>query len=161
MIRERRNIMKTTGIKMNGYRLTVIGLLLCTMTMQAVAVDYKNQYKVHSTISNQSSVVSIQTTAPSVGFQSTSVYSGQWNQDAQQSMLNADGSINHEAYMGGQNVSGMRKAPNGPGTPGGDLDPTHQQPLGDAVLPLLLFALVYAGVRLRKRAINLRNKAIK
>ena len=144
--------MKTTGIKMNGYRLAVIGLLLCTMTMQAVAVDYKNQYK-HSVVNHQYSDNGIEAAAPSTGFRSTSAYSGQWNQDAQQSMLNADGTVNADAYgIGPRNAPGIRKA--GPGTPGGDLDPTHQQPLGDILWPLMLMALVYTGIRLRKRAIN-------
>ena len=146
--------MKTTGIKMNGYRLTVIGLLLCTMTMQAVAVDYKNQYK-HSVVNHQYSDNGIEAAVPSTGFRSTSAYSGQWNQDAQQSMLNADGSMNTDAYM----VSGPRRAPgdgpgSSPGTPGGTLDPNAQQPLGDGLLVLMLMAVAYMGIRLRKRAIN-------
>lgn len=143
MIRERRNIMKTTGIKMNGYRLTVIGLLLCTMTMQAV--DYKNTHRgVQSTVSYQPSALSIQSTAPSVGFQSTSAYSGQWNQDAQQSMLNADGTVNADAYgIGQRNAPGPRRVGQ-TGTPG---EGGEQQPLGDVLWPLMLMAMLYVGER--------------
>ena len=91
--------MKTTGIKVNGYRLAMIGLVLgLAMTMQAV--DYKNVYK-HSVVSHQYSDNGIEAATPSTGFRSTSAYSGQWNQDAQQSLLNTDGSVNTEAYMGG------------------------------------------------------------
>ena len=147
---ERRDIMKTTGIKMNGYRLTVIGLLLgLAITMQAV--DYKNTHRgVQSTVSYQPSALSIQSTAPSVGFQSTSAYSGQWNQDAQQSMLNADGTVNAEAYgVGRQHAPGLRKDPTGnPGTPGDDDEEEgEQQPLGDVLWPLMLMAMLYVGAR--------------
>ena len=135
--------MKTTGIKMNGYRLTVIGLLLCTMTMQAVAVDYKNQYK-HSVVNHQYSDNGIEAAAPSTGFRSTSAYSGQWNQDDRQSMLNEDGSMNTEVYMS----SGPRRAP---GTPGGDLDPATQQPLGDGLMALMLCACAYLIVRATRK----------
>lgn len=136
--------MKTTGIKVNGYRLAMIGLVLgLAMTMQAV--DYKNVYK-HSVVSHQYSDNGIEAATPSTGFRSTSAYSGQWNQDAQQSMLNADGTVNADAYgIGPRNAPGIRKA--GPGTPGGDLDPTHQQPLGDVLWPLMLMAMMYAAVR--------------
>lgn len=136
-------------------RNTIIGLLLCMSALwgvaQATAVDYTNSYK-QSAISYQSSGynVSATATAPTATFQSTSAYSGQWSE--QSSMLNNDGSVNSGAYM----TSGPRKAPGGgpgssPGTPGGQLDPNAQQPLGDAVLPLLLLAMGYMMCRLGRR----------
>lgn len=154
-------IMRTTMryIVEKGYRLIAIGLLAVLPALmgawQAQAVTYKNSY--NGGISHQPSSINYQAPAAITSFQSTSAYSGQWN--GQTSMLNADGSVNSEAYMGQSN--GPLKAPgggsgpggNGPGTPGGDLDPTTQQPLGDAVLPLLLMALAYAlhSLVLRRR----------
>lgn len=137
--------MKTTGIKVNGYRLAMIGLVLgLAMTMQAV--DYKNVYK-HSVVSHQYSDNGIEAATPSTGFRSTSAYSGQWNQDAQQSLLNTDGSVNTEAYMGGpRRVGGSPSSGGGTGTPGGDLN--NQQPLGDVMWPLMLMAMMYAAVRM-------------
>lgn len=140
--------MKTTGIKVNGYRLAMIGLVLgLAMTMQAV--DYKNVYK-HSVVSHQYSDNGIEAATPSTGFRSTSAYSGQWNQDAQQSLLNTDGSVNTEAYMGGpRRVGGSPSSGGGTGTPGGDLN--NQQPLGDVLWPLMLMAMMYAAVRVLRR----------
>ena len=140
--------MKTTGIKVNGYRLAMIGLVLgLAMTMQAV--DYKNMYK-HSVVSHQYSDNGIEAATPSTGFRSTSAYSGQWNQDAQQSLLNTDGSVNTEAYMGGpRRVGGSPSSGGGTGTPGGDLN--NQQPLGDVLWPLILMAMMYAAVRVLRR----------
>lgn len=129
--------------------LSVVGLLLMLSgTAQATAVSYTNSYQ-PSVASYQLSAVGYQgATAPSATFQSTSAYADQWSQDTQQSMLNADGSMNTGAYM----TSGPRRAPGGgpgssPGTPGGNLDPNAQQPLGDAVLPLLLLAVAYIVLR--------------
>ena len=138
--------MKTTGIKVNGYRLAVIGLVLgLAMTMQAV--DYKNVYK-HSVVSHQYSDNGIEAATPSTGFRSTSAYSGQWNQDAQQSMLNADGSINAEVYgVGQRNAPGPRRVGQ-TGTPG---EGGEQQPLGDVLWPLMLMAMMYAAVRVFRR----------
>ncbi len=146
MIGERKNIMKTTGIKVNGYRLAVIGLVLgLAMTMQAV--DYKNVYK-HSVVSHQYSDNGIEAATPSTGFRSTSAYSGQWNQDAQQSMLNADGTVNEDAYgIGQRNAPGPRRVGQ-TGTPGAE---GEQQPLGDILWPLMLMAMMYAAVRVLRR----------
>ena len=121
--------------------LSVVGLLLMLSgTAQATAVSYTNSYQ-PSVASYQLSADGYKgATAPSATFQSTSAYADQWNQDTQQSMLNADGSMNTGAYM----TSGPRRAP---GTPGGNLDPHDQQPLGDAVLPLLLLAAAYIVLR--------------
>lgn len=124
-----------------------ISLVVLISTVQAWAVEYKNSYQ-QSVVSNQFSAVGYQgATAPSATFQSTSAYSSQWNQEDRQSMLNADGSMNTDAYMS----SGPRRAP---GTPGGDLDPSTQQPLGDAALPLMLLACAYAIYMVSRRRKN-------
>lgn len=125
----------------------LIGILLLGAT-QMMAVDYKNsyrsEYRVQSTEYRQA-------TAPSATFRSTSTYSKQWDQDAQQSMLNADGTINGNAYLtsGPRRVGGTTPGggTNGPGTPGTNPDKEDQQPLGDAVLPLLIMALTFIAMR--------------
>lgn len=135
--------MKTT-LK-NIVAILIMALLpALTGAAQAGAVDYRNSYQ-QSAISYQSSGFGIATTAtaPTATFQSTSAYSSQWEQQ-ENTLLNNDGSMNTSAYM----ASGPRRAP---GTPGGELDPHTQQPLGDAALPLLLLALAYMGIRVYRR----------
>lgn len=145
-------IMKTTK------RYTIlICLLAIAAVVHAKAVSYQTTHR--SGYSQPAYGVAVTATAPSATFQSTSAYSSQWTVQ-ENSMLNNDGSVNTEAYMGVAS-NAPRKAPgggsgpggNGPGTPGGDLDPTTQQPLGDVVLPLLLMALAYAlhSLVLRRR----------
>lgn len=157
-------IMET--MKKNMLRnMMIVVLLALAGAMQATAVNYKNtyrgvqstQYGVQSTVGYQQSAAGIQTTAPSATFQSTSSYSGQWNQDAQQSMLNADGTVNTDAYgIGRQNAPGMRKDPV---TPGGGINPPDEEdddeiengtPIGDVVWPLMLLACAYALYKVRK-----------
>ncbi|MBR4432692.1 MAG: hypothetical protein IKS76_05810 [Paludibacteraceae bacterium] len=147
--------MKTTLVKVIGYRLAVMGvaaMLLLTNTVQAV--NYKNSYKAgRVAISGQQSVISIQTTAPAVGFQSTSAYSGQWNQDAHQSMLNADGTVNGEAYGIGRRP-GIRRDPVAPPPNPGDPDEEEDEgnvPLGNGLWALMLLAFAYACVRKLRR----------
>jgi len=154
--------MKTTKINnigklsmVNDYWSLALGLLLLVMLpAQAAAVTYGKVQKdqVQSTMYNVHSSTSFGiATAPSVGFQSTSAYSGQWNQDAQQSMLNEDGSVNSGVYMGAPRRDPISPGggTNGPGTPG---SPTNnQQPLGDALLPLLLLACAFVIYKVLRR----------
>lgn len=143
MCRERKTIMKTT-LK---YMLIIV-LLVLSGTMQAAAVEYKNNYRgVHQP---DYQVQTVSTTAPTATFQSTSAYSGQWNQDEQQSMLNADGSVNGEAYISENHLPG-RSVRKTPGTPGGTLDPNAQQPLGDGLMALMLCACAYLIVRATRK----------
>ena len=122
-----------------------ICLVVLISTVQAWAVEYKANYRgAQSSEYRSQSLESQRTSAPSVAFQSTSAYSGQWNQDDRQSMLNEDGSMNTEVYM----ASGPRRAP---GTPGGELDPTTQQPLGDGLMALMLCACAYLIVRATRK----------
>lgn len=133
--------MKTTLKNMVA---TLIISLLPALTgaAQAGAVEYKNNYRdVHQPVYQ---VQAVSTAAPTATFQSTSAYSGQWNQDDRQSMLNEDGSMNTEVYMS----SSPRRAP---GTPGGELDPNAQQPIGDGLLVLMLCACAYLIVRATRK----------
>lgn len=133
--------MKTTLKNMVA---TLIIALLPALTgaAQAGAVEYKNNYRdVHQPVYQ---VQAVSTAAPTATFQSTSAYSGKWNQDDRQSMLNEDGSMNTEVYMS----SSPRRAP---GTPGGELDPNAQQPLGDGLMTLMLCACAYLIVRATRK----------
>ncbi len=141
MCRERKTIMKTT-LK---YVLIIV-LLVLSGTMQATAVNYQNSYR--GVYKQEYQVRSVSATAPTATFQSTSAYSSQWNQDEQQSMLNADGTVNNDAYMSALPSNSIRRAP---GSPTGELDPNAQQPLGDALLPLMLLACAYLIVRATRR----------
>ena len=143
MCRERKRIMKTT-LK---YMLIIV-LLVLSGTMQAAAVEYKNNYRGVHKLDYQ--VQTVSTVAPTATFQSTSMYSGQWNQDEKQSMLNADGSVNGEAYISENHLPG-RNVRKGPGTPGGTLDPNAQQPLGDGLMALMLCACAYLIVRATRK----------
>ena len=68
-------------------------------------------------------------------------------------MLNADGSVNSDAYMSSRTMSGPRKSSStNPGTPGDDDEEEgEQQPLGDAALPLLLIAMAYIAMQVYRR----------
>ena len=138
-----KNVMKTT-LK---YMLIIV-LLVLSGTMQAAAVEYKNNYRgVHQP---EYQVQTVSTAAPAATFQSTSAYSGQWTQSDPQSTLNSDGSVNGDAYMSENHLPGrsVRKAP---GTPGGELDPNAQQPLGDGLMALMLCACAYLIVRATRK----------
>ncbi len=126
--------------------LTVV-LLVLLGTMQATAVEYKNQYKVQRTMYNVQGVE-----APSVTFRSTSVYSGQWSEQGPR-LVNEDGSVNHEAYMPGS-IGPRKNATGNPGTPGDeDEEEGEQQPLGDALLPLMIFACAYLMIRATRKKV--------
>ena len=135
--------MKTT-MKNTVAIIMLVLLPALTGAAQAGAVDYRNSYQ-QSAISYQSSGFGIATTAtaPTATFQSTSAYSSQWEQQ-ENTLLNNDGSMNTSAYM----ASGPRRAP---GTPGGELDPHTQQPLGDGLWALMLCACAYAVYKVSRR----------
>lgn len=153
---ERLKIMKTTmKIKVMGYRLWVTGMIALLPAL-AAAVEYKSTYG--GGYSQPAYGIAVTATAPSATFQSTSAFSNQWAVKGDvQSMLNADGSIASDGTASAPYSSHVRKGgpgggASGPGTPGGDLDPTTQQPVGDALLPLLVMALGYFAIRRRRSA---------
>ena len=124
----------------------------------AQAVDFKNNYRgMEQKTSAIEYRMATTATAPTMGFQSTSAYSGQWSQDTQQSMLNADGSVNAETYgVGWSNIPGMRKDPSGginPPDEDDDDDVENGTPLSDGLWVLLAMAMIYACARsiIRKR----------
>ncbi|MEE1253466.1 MAG: hypothetical protein UHJ11_00210 [Paludibacteraceae bacterium] len=142
--------MKTINITTMKHIVYILSIacLLVLGTTQAQAVDYK-PYTGSSCVNQRYDAAA----APTIGFSSTSAYATDDWTNPTTPMLNADGSVSAGAYMGEQVVSGPHKAP---GTPGGDLNQDDQQvgvPLGDALLPLLVCALLYILARRRKSAI--------
>ena len=89
-------------------------------------------------------------TAPNATFQSTSAMPAGSGSSTFCSTLNADGTVNEEAYgVGSQDAPKIRRVGGTPGQGG------IQQPLGDAMLPLMLLACAYMCLRAflkRKRA---------
>ena len=140
-----------TTMKQIVYILSIACLLVLSTT-QAQAVDYKPYTRTSCVNQRYDAAVT-----PTIGFTSTSAYATDDWTNPTTPMLNADGSVSAGAYMGGPHKAGPGStAPNGnpvvgPGTPGGTLNPNTQQPLGDALLPLLLMAAAFCLIR-RKRA---------
>lgn len=88
---------------------------------------------------------------PAAQFRSTSVMAGSGSAYSSNPMLNADGTASYNApsYSPAQAPAGPMRAP---GKTGSDKDnPTVEGPVGDAVLPLMLCVLIYAGWQIRKR----------
>jgi len=116
--------MKTNN-KLTGYMFLMVGILFAVLPLQAQVYNGQSY-----------------SAAPTVAFQSTSVMQTSGSTYASQPMLNADGTA---TYTGASYAAaGPRKAP--PPTPEGD--PT---PLGDAVLPLILMALLFGAITALKR----------
>ena len=92
---------------------------------------------------NQNTFVAV---APQATFQSTSTIQGSGSNYSSNPMLNADGMASYEGatYTETQVPSGPRKivTPGNSGT---------QQPIGDALIPLTLMALVYMLFLYRRR----------
>ena len=125
---------------------------------QAQAVDYKSTYKGTQYEQPRQYVeykVATTATTPAVGFQSTSAYSGQFS-NGQQSMLNSDGTVNGDAYMGSLPGRSIRRGGEGSDTNTGTPDDEEeaegeQQPLGDGLMALMLCACAYLIVRATRK----------
>lgn len=126
------------GREMKKYIVCIVVALIACVA-QVNAVEFKNTYKPTGTVYQP-------VVMPSVSFQSTSAYSAQWAE--QPSMLNADGSVNTEAYMGntGPAKSGPRKIES-IGNPDEDPNDPGNVPIGDGLWVLMVLAVGYAGVR--------------
>ena len=151
-----KSIMKTI---IRSTRLIIILAFLPALlsVAQAQAVDYKSTYKgvkYEQPYQHVEYKVASTASAPTMGFQSTSVYSPQFG-NGEQSMLNSDGTVNNEAYGVGSSHHPGSIRREGPGTPGGTLDPNAQQPLGDVMWPLILCACAYLVVRATRREENI------
>ena len=157
-----KNVMKT--ILRNTKLVMIMAFLPALLSAaQVQAVDYKSTYKGVQYEQPRQHVeykVASTASAPTVGFQSTSAYSGQFG-NGEQSMLNSDGTVNNAAYGVGlsHHPGSIRRTEtniNNPDDPD-DKEDGGNAPLGDAVLPLLLLACAYMCLRMflkKKRACN-------
>jgi len=155
-VRERKEVMKNImkTIMRNTKLVMILAFLPALLSVaQAQAVTYQTKYKnaYQGAYVQTPGNASATTASPSVGFQSTSAFSDEWNTaEGTTPMLNSDGTVNESAYMSGNNLPGrsIRKAP---GTPGGTLDPNAQQPLGDVMLPLMMLLCAYAIYKVSRK----------
>ena len=149
-----KSIMKT--IMRNTKLVMILAFLPALLSaVQAQAVDYKSTYKgvrYEQPCQHVEYKVATTATAPMAGFQSTSAYSGQFS-NGQQSMLNSDGSVNGDAYIGSLPGRSIRKTEStNPGTPTDeDEEEGEQQPLGDGLIALMLCACAYLIVRATRK----------
>lgn len=159
-------IMKTTNIKVMGYRLWVIAMMLmCAMSAWAISYPtYSNSSMVGGRTVYQSAASHQGTVYQTMEQRNTSSFcSGDLSTEDMKQTRYSDsgfGSISTVPTIGedGMAENGEHRGPavrrGGPGTPGGDLHEDEQQPIGDAVWPLLLLALAYMGMRTRRRVVN-------
>lgn len=159
-----KSIMKT--IMRNTKLVMILAFLPALLSAaQAQAVDYKSTYKgvrYEQPYQHAEYKVASTATAPAVGFQSTSAYSGQWAaQESTTPMLNSDGTVNDGAYMGSPKRPGSIRRDGNPGTPDDETEEEgEQQPLGDALLPMMLLLCAYAIYKVsRKQAFKTTGKS--
>ena len=152
-----KSIMKT--IVRNTKLVMILAFLPALLSAaQAQAVDYQTKYKgvrYEQPYQHAKYKVASTASAPPMGFQSTSAYSGQFS-NGEQSMLNSDGTVNGDAYMGSLPGRSIRKSGTGssdqPGTPDeGEEEEGEQQPLGDGLMALMLCACAYLIVRATRK----------
>ena len=117
-----RNMIMKKNIKVIGYGLWVMVALLLSAPTQAQ--QFENEQ-------------------PQVQFQSTSTLQGSGSTYSSTPTLNEDGTAYNPAAASSPAKSGPRRIL--PGTPSTEGDPGNV-PVGDAVLPLALMAMAFAGV---------------
>ena len=135
------------NVKVKGYRLWVIGVLLVSTSVMAQAVDYNPNKRVQNTEYRSQTEYGVQSTSvPSVGFQSTSVIVGSGSGYSANPVLNEDGTASYDGAEGTTRIGKIRRdaTPGTPFTPG---EGGEQFPMGDAVLPLMMLAMAYMLVR--------------
>lgn len=149
-----KNVMKT--IMRNTKLVMILAFLPALLSAaQAQAVDYKSTYKgvkYEQPPQHAEYKVASTASAPTMGFQSTSAYSGQFS-NGQQSMLNSDGTVNGDAYMGSLPGRSIRRGSDtNTGTPDDEEEAEgEQQPLGDGLMALMLCACAYLIVRATRK----------
>lgn len=135
---------------MKEMRYILMVLMLALIGVQANAVEYPVYQPSGRQVAGPAFTPA---TAPNATFQSTSTMSAGSGSSTYCSTLNADGTVNEEAYGVGRRNVGPRRI----GNPGEDDDTENGSPLGSPVLPLLLLACAYMCLRpflKRKRASN-------
>ena len=79
-------------------------------------------------------------------------YKKAYTNAAQQSMLNADGSVNTDSYLSSPVSKPRRNSTGNPGTPDDETEEDgEQQPLGDGLMTLMLCACAYLIVRATRK----------
>lgn len=151
--------MKTINITTMKHIVYILSIacLLVLGTTQAQAVRYK-PYTSTSCVNQRYDAA----VTPTIGFSSTSAYAtDDWNKSTTP-MLNADGSVSAGAYMGGphrvignpeEDDEGEGGGENSEGEEGDHNWNGSDQPLGDAILPLLLMAATFCLMRRRRATI--------
>ena len=161
-VRERKEVMKSimkTIIRSTKLVMILAFLPALLSAAQAQAVTYQTKYKnaYQGAYVQTPGNASATTASPSVGFQSTSAFSDQWNTaEGTTPMLNSDGTVNESAYMSSLPGRSIRKSGNGsgynPGTPDDEEDDDEeQQPLGDALLPMMMLLCAYAIYKVSRK----------
>ena len=143
------------NVKVKGYRLWVIGVLLVSTSVMAQAVDYNPNKRVQNTEYRSQTEYSVQSTSvPSVGFQSTSVIVGSGSGYSANPVLNEDGTASYDGAEGTTRIGKIRRDPGTPSTPGAGNE-QERFPIGDGLIPLALLALAYLLWRVaRRRALS-------
>lgn len=138
------------GLNLIIGKIALIGLL-AVLPIAISAVEIKNTYH---PVGYDQQRARVYTEAPAAVFQSTSTLAGSGSTWSATPMLNADGT----AYDPSVSPRGPRrmKMDDEEDEPAVIVTPTGKQPLGDALLPLFLFALAYAGYKVlaRKKALK-------
>lgn len=136
-----------------SYKHIILLVLPLMMGMTAMANDFPTGADFRSTSAMQriddqaaqgfrSTATAIYTTTPATGFQAISTTP----------IIGEDGqAINPMDAATGGNKAPIRRAIVNPGQGGNTTGPANGAPLGDALLPLLLAALAYGVVLLRRR----------
>lgn len=161
-VRERKEVMKSimkTIIRSTRLIIILAFLPALLSAAQAQAVTYQTKYKnaYQGAYVQTQGNASATTASPSVGFQSTSAFSDQWNTaESTTPMLNSDGTVNESAYMSSLPGRSIRKSGSGsgynPGTPGEEEEEEgEQQPLGDALLPMMMLLCAYAIYKVSRK----------
>ena len=138
------------GLNLIIGKIALIGLL-AVMPIAINAVEFKNTYH---PVGYDQQLARVYTEAPAAVFQSTSTLAESGSAWSATPMLNADGT----AYDPLVSPSGPRKMRMGDDEdePAVIETPTGKQPIGDAVLPLMIMALAFCGVVYlrRRKALN-------
>ena len=134
------------GLNLIIGKIALIGLL-AVLPIAMSAVEFKNTYR---PIGYDQQRARVYTEAPATVFQSTSTLAASGSAWSATPMLGEDGM----AYNPSVNPSGPRKMrmEDDEDEPAVIETPTGKQPIGDAVLPLMIMALAFCGVvYLRRR----------
>lgn len=136
------------------FKISLVACLLVLGIAQAQAVSYtptRTRPIYQQALTGEMYTTSSSSMPTTVSFHSTSAYSSDKWTESTTPLINADGSINSETYVKPRRLGESEEdEPEGgqTGTPG--QGGNNQQPVGDAVLPLLLMAAAFCLLRKRE-----------